>query len=177
MKTIFRYSILFFLVLFVFACKTTNHLFLAAAPEGAQLVFLRPVEFKNINPVIKKASVDVTAQIKKMQLVENPIFNYTLVVSNGDLEMADSIEVTFVWEEDGEMKSLVPVEKTRLFKKINKKNGEARYSLSFDKDEFLQMLINGSRIKIIFITPDVYAVRVESESFNLQMEELKLMLI
>lgn len=175
MKKSFLLAI-FFVSLLCTSCKTTPELYTAFSGSGVQLVFVRAVDFKQINPVIKKASIDVTLHLKKQSLEENPVCNYTITASKNNIAIVDDIDISFVWEDGGELKQISAVKKEQMFKQISGSNVNARFSLEFDKAEFKQMLDSSSPVKVLFVTPNLYNVRFENAEFNKQIDDVRLMM-
>lgn len=168
-------SILFLSVSFS-SCKATKEVYTAFADNGVQLVFVRPVDFKQVNPIIKQASLDITMHIMKRSLERNPVCNYTLTLSKSDVDVAHEIEVSFVWLDDGELRQISALNKELLFRELAKNKLNVRFSMEFDKDEFTQMMSSNSPVRVLFVTPEIYNVRVENEEFNKQIDDVRLMM-
>lgn len=180
MKKSFLFSFLVLSVLClsvsISSCKATKEVYTAFAGNGVQLVFIRPVDFKQVNPIIKNASLDITMHIVKQTFERNPVCNYTLTLSKSDIDVADEIEVAFVWLDDGELRQISALSKELLFRDLVKNKANVRFSLEFDKDEFAQMMGSDSPVRVLFVTPEIYNVRVENEEFNKQIDDVRLMM-
>lgn len=176
MKKIFLTTLCFLFIFTVISCQTQKDLYTAFSENGFQLVFVRPVDFKKVNPIINNAKVDVTLHIKKHELARNPVCNYTLTVKKANATITDGVELAFVWETDDGLQTILPLTKERMFREIHGGKCDARFTLEFDKDDFAKMILSNSAIKVMFMTPEMYNVRFENHEFNYQIDNLRLMM-
>ena len=158
-----RYLFLFcFLILFVFSgCQSTQDIYTMKSETG-QMFFIRPIALKKVSSEVKEVDFDMTVQVNEAaEISENPVVNYTFVISKDNYSLADDVNILFGIDDEVIETTFAKV----IYKEIDSsKNLNVRFTGSIDKDDFAKMIENPSFTKII--------VKINDKTYSFSSREL-----
>ncbi len=159
----------------VFAsCATSSPIYTAPAEGGAQLCFLRPVEFAVGNPLVSRLDLDMTLVLHDGEIRQPAVMNYTLLMPVERAAESDRILVRLT---DG-LSAVAFVGRERLFRNLDGDSRMAiRYSVELELKSLQALLKSDASCKIHLEFPDGSAEMLESAEFSQRIQKLRLMML
>lgn len=160
----------------LFCCASSPGSYLFVKEDGSTLVFLRSVGLEPDNALVAEMDFDVTVAVKRKEIVDSPVLNYTLKVFREELADAEKISVCL-----GNGAVQVGCHgREELFKRVDGSDPSrvlVRYSARMDKDAFQKLLMEGGDVLMVVGYPDGSSELIASEEFNVKLDDVRLMLL
>lgn len=173
MKNFFLSLSIIFSLVFV-SCASSNPVYTVISGDGGQVFFLRPLTLSVDNPMIDQMDFDITVNAVGGSLTQPPVLNYSLVMPIEQSQYADDIKINIVSES-----IVVQTESpSLLYKEISgKKYMNLRYSAALNRDDFSKLLESNEDCLIQITGTDGTKNLIDSDEFNLRMDNLRLMML
>ncbi len=164
-------SVLALLSLLFVGCATSEGVLVLNSVNGTNL-FMRNTYVKTKNSKIMAIEFDITVNVEKDELLENPIVKYTYTVSKNDYSEGEKAALSF--ENNGVRYNFLS--KEYMFRSLDsKKNMQIRYASEMDKEDFMNIMKNFDPVNLVLTLSNGDEVVLSDKNTNIKINDLRVL--